>query len=589
MEKRWVLKKQGDSEQIKRLSKELNISEVLTNLLVQRGIYSYDAAKSFFRPELSHLHDPFLMTDMDRAVSRIYKAINRGERILIYGDYDVDGTTSVALVYNFFKQHYDKLDYYIPDRYSEGYGISYKSIDFASTNNFSLIIALDCGIKAIEKIDYARKKHIDFIICDHHRPGEELPKAVAVLDPKRPDCNYPYKELSGCGVGFKLIQAYSSQYQLPFASLKKYLDLVAISIAADIVPITGENRILAFYGLKNINYKPRPGIRALMEKYGKYNKNPRRESKGFFSKELTISDLIFSIGPRINAAGRLENGRNSVDLLVAQNIEDAETIASQINDLNTVRRNLDNNTTEEALVFIKKDRKHDERKTTVVYNENWHKGLIGIVASRLMEQFYRPTIVLTKSNGLITGSARSIKNFDIYEAIDSCSDLMEHFGGHKYAAGLSLKPENLNAFIERFENYVCKYLKEEDMTPEIEIDSDIDLEQLGGVKGSFFKVLRQFAPFGPGNPAPIFKTNALQDTGYARIVGQKHLKMKVTPFQGGYRVPRIDAIAFQLGDEVNYKWISKALPFSICYQVEENAWQGKVDLQLNIKDIKLEM
>ncbi|MFA8450286.1 MAG: single-stranded-DNA-specific exonuclease RecJ [Bacteroidales bacterium] len=589
MEKRWVLKEQGESEQVKRLSEELNISEVLANLLVQREVYSYDAAKTFFRPELSHLHDPFLMKDMNRAVHRIHKALNRGERILIYGDYDVDGITSVALLYNFFINHHDKIDFYIPDRYNEGYGISYKSIDFASQNNFSLIIALDCGIKAVEKIDYARKKHIDFIICDHHRPGDELPKAAAVLDPKRNDCNYPYKELSGCGVGFKLIQAYSQEYKLPFASLKKYLDLVAISIAADIVPITGENRILAFYGLKHINFKPRPGVRALVEKFGKFDRNVDRSRKSFFKKDLTISDLVFSIGPRINAAGRLENGKNSVRLLVCNEQFEAEEIAFQINNLNTERRSLDNHTTEEALFQISKDRLHKDKKATVVYNEKWHKGVIGIVASRLMEQYYRPTIVLTKSNNLITGSARSIKGFDVYEAIDSCSDLLEHFGGHKYAAGLSLKSENLSEFISRFETFVNENIGEDDLVPEIEIDTDLDLEQLDGIKGEFFKVLKQFAPFGPGNPSPIFRTLGLKDTGFSRIVGSKHLKMKVTPVNSDYQSPRLDAIAFQLGDEVNYKWISKSFPFSICYQVEENAWQGRLDLQLNVKDIKLEM
>ncbi|MFA8299136.1 MAG: single-stranded-DNA-specific exonuclease RecJ [Hyphomicrobiales bacterium] len=589
MEKRWVLKEESDKEQVRRLSKELNTPTILTNLLIQRGIKSYDQAKSFFRPELSHLHDPFLMKDMDKAVIRINKAIQRGERILIYGDYDVDGTTSVALVYNFLSTLHSKLDYYIPDRYNEGYGISYKGIDFASQNNFSLVIALDCGIKAIEKMEYAKKKRIDFIICDHHRPDNILPKAAAILNPRRLDCDYPYKELSGCGVGFKLIQALAQKNKIPFSSLKKYLDLTAISIASDIVPITGENRILAFYGLKLMNFRPRPGIVSLLEKYGKFEKNTNKDYRLFFKREITINDLIFLIGPKINAAGRLENGKNSVDLLVSKTSEVADSIARQINDLNTVRRNLDNQTTQEALFFISKDKEHPSRKTTIVYNEKWHKGVIGIVASRLMDHFYRPTLVLTKSNGFITGSARSIKDFDVYEAIDHCSDLLEHFGGHKYAAGLSIKPENLPAFKERFNSFVENKISEKILTPIIEIDANIDLSVINGIDSKFFNVLKQFAPFGPGNPSPIFCTNGIKDTGYARIVGQKHLKMKVTSAEEGEQSPKIDAIAFQQGDEVNYKWISKMFPFSICYQIEENAWLGKIDLQLNVKDIKLEM
>ncbi|MGD0712471.1 MAG: single-stranded-DNA-specific exonuclease RecJ, partial [Bacteroidales bacterium] len=435
MDKRWVIKEPGDDGIEKSLSKDLNISRQLARLLAQRGIKTFEEAKAFFRPELCQLHDPFLMKDMDIAISRIEKAIRKNEKIIVYGDYDVDGTSAVALVYSFFKSVYkaSQIDLYIPDRYNEGYGISFKGIDFASENGFKLIIALDCGIKAIEQVKYAKAKGIDFIICDHHRPGEFLPEAVAVLDPKRQDCNYPYNELSGCGIGFKLSQAYAQKNNIPFNDLIQYLDLVAVSIASDIVPITGENRILAYFGLKLINSNPRAGLEAILTFSGikRLDKSIVTEDQ-IFQRLLNINDLVFLVGPRINAAGRIENGRNAVELLICEDLVSAMEIGEYIDLNNTERRNLDSSITQSALEMLNKDKQLTKRKTTVIYDPEWHKGVVGIVASRLIETYYRPTIVLTQSNGLITGSARSVKDYDIYDAIDACSDLLEHFGGHKY-------------------------------------------------------------------------------------------------------------------------------------------------------------
>ncbi|HOW25565.1 MAG TPA: single-stranded-DNA-specific exonuclease RecJ [Bacteroidales bacterium] len=582
MKKRWVLNKAADFEVVNNLAQALNVDHSIAMLLVQRGIYTYEDAREFFRPELSRLHDPYLMKDMDRAVERIGQALQKGEKILIYGDYDVDGTTAVALVYTFLRQFSDKIDYYIPDRYSEGYGISTRGIDYAADEGFSLVIALDCGIKATDKIMYAREKDIDFIIGDHHRPDDTLPPAVAVLDPKRDDCPYPYKELSGCGVAFKLVQAYCLRHGLPFNQLEKYLDLVVVSIAADIVPITGENRILAYYGLKLINSDPRPAFEAILKHCNVTRKvvDEDNPSNFIFTKELSISDLVFLIGPRINAAGRIESGRNSVDLLVSDDEMKASQLAGQINEFNTERRNLDLQATQHALEIIAADDMLKNKKTTVVYNPEWHQGVVGIVASRLTDTYYRPTIVLTKANGLITGSARSIKDFDIYDAVDACSDLLEHFGGHKYAAGLSLKPENLNAFIDKFEDYVSTHITEEMLMPEIEIDLKINLND---IHPKFYRILSQFAPFGPGNMKPVFLTNGLADTGYARIVGKNHIKMTVAhPEIRSFFYP---AIAFQQGDFLPV--IEKGVPFDICYHIEENDWNGNVSLQLNIKDIRI--
>ncbi len=578
MEKRWVIKESGDPGLVKDLAGTLSIDPNLAELLIQRGIKTFDEAKAFFRPSLSNLHDPFLMQDMSVAIDRIETAIKTNQKILVYGDYDVDGTTAVALVYTFLHKFYDQLDFYIPDRYIEGYGISFKAIDFAAENGFSLIIALDCGIKAVEKVKYANEKGIDFIICDHHRPGSELPPAIAVLDPKRPDCNYPYKELSGCGIGFKLIQAYALRNNIPFDDLSQYLDLVVVSIASDIVDITGENRILAYYGLKLMNVKPRPGLEAIL-RYSNIQKKTNGNGEGFFNKELTITDLVFLVGPRINAAGRIESGRNSVRLLICEDLDEALLLGEKIDNYNTERKNLDMLATQQALEMIEQDERLKSSKSTVIFNRDWHKGVIGIVASRLTEHYYRPTIVLTLSGELITGSARSVKDFDVYDAIDSCSDLLEHFGGHKYAAGLSLKPENLQAFIDRFERAVTEKLNGKELVPEIEIDTNLPLIN---INSRFYNILRQFSPFGPGNMSPLFRTDGIIDAGGSRIVGKNHLKLYVVhpEISGG----PFSAIAFQQGD--HFEKIEKGIPFDICYYLEENEWNGSVSLQLNIKDIK---
>ena len=586
METRWILAQDVDKQLVKGLSESLGIDEKLAILLVQRGITNFDEAKDFFRPSLSHLHDPFLMKDMDKAVDRLQKAISEGEKILIYGDYDVDGTTAVALIYTYLKNlvNKKKIEFYIPDRYEEGYGISYKGIDYAADHGFGLVIVLDCGIKAVEKIDYANERGVDFIICDHHRPDEVIPRAAAVLDSKRPDCEYPYKELSGCGVGFKLVTALSMRLGRPIEEVYQLLDYVAVSIAADIVPITGENRVLAYFGLKLLNKKPRPGIEAVL-RHANINRRDDNaitegDTQNVLERELTISDLVFLIGPRINAAGRLEKAADSVRLLLATNYDHAEKLASSINELNVQRRELDNTITEEALKMIDSDEKMRNAKSTVIFNENWHKGVIGIVASRLTDSYYRPTIVLTHSGSLITGSARSIKNFDIYDAIDSCSDILEHFGGHKYAAGLSLKPEHLQEFSERFEKYVAEHLEEGDLTPELNVDIEIDFPT---ITPKFVRILKQFAPFGPGNIAPVFLTRNVIDAGFSRAVGnRKHLKLSV--MQQGNTENVFSGIAFQKGDL--YERIHDKEPFTMCYHVEENFWQGKTTLQLNVKDIK---
>lgn len=581
MKKRWVLKEQGEEDKIQHLSGVLNIDRNLANLLVQRGISTFEEARAFFRPTLQDLHDPFLMKDMEKAVERIQVALEKNEKILVYGDYDVDGTTAVSLMYTFLKSIYDKVDFYIPDRYDEGYGISYKSIDYAAANGFALVIVLDCGIKAVAKIEYAKSKQIDYIIADHHRPGDEVPQAVAVLDPKRPDCNYPYEDLSGCGVGFKLIQAFASRNAIPFDRLTTYLDLVVVSIASDIVKITGENRILAHYGLKLINTRPRPGIEAILKFSGINRKaeSPLDDTDQIFAKNLTISDIVFLVGPRINAAGRIESANNSVELLVAETIEQAEKLAETINNFNTERKDLDAQTTYEATEMIRNNLELSRSKSTIVYNPDWHKGVIGIVASRLIESYYKPTIVLTKSNGLITGSARSVKDFDIYDAVDACSDLLEHFGGHKYAAGLSLKPENLDRFRNRFEAFVNEHITTNMQTPEIEVDAKICLND---ITKKFFKVLKQFAPFGPGNMSPVFISENLIDTGSGRVVGKNHLKLEVVHKDiRGYPIP---AIAFQQADYLDS--ITNNKPFHVCYHIEENEWNGVVSLQLNVKDIK---
>ena len=566
MEKRWVIKPEGEEEVVQRLTGELRIHKFLVNMLVQRGITTFEEARQFFRPSLDYLHDPFLMKDMDKAIERIGEALARKEHILVYGDYDVDGTTAVSLVYTFLKSYSGNIGYYIPDRYKEGYGISKQGIDWAGENGYTLIIALDCGIKSIDKVQYARELGIDFIICDHHRPGSELPAAVAVLDPKRNDCPYPYKELSGCGIGFKLIQAFAKQNHIPDSHLEQFLDLVAISIAADIVPITGENRILAYFGLQRLNKEPRPGVKAILDLSG-------------IKKELNINDVVFSIAPRINAAGRIEHGVKAVELLIQKQEDTAVFIGDDINEHNTTRKNLDTFITEQALQQIENDPSFADRKSTVVYNPEWHKGVIGIVASRLTDKYYRPTIVLTRSNGLVSGSARSVKDFDVYNALESCSDLLEQFGGHMYAAGLTMKEDNVQEFIERFERVVQDTIEDRMLTREIEIDSEVSLKD---ITPQFLRHLKLFAPFGPGNMAPIFLARAVRDNGRGRVVGNNHLKLSLT--QDKQSPGMLDGIAFQLGH--HHPRVEKQQAFDIVFHVEENTYNGRTTLQLNIKDLK---
>jgi single-stranded-DNA-specific exonuclease len=565
MQKRWVEAPVEQVELIQELQAALQIDEVLARLLVLRGIHSYEAAREFFRPELGHLHDPFLMKDMEQAINRIEKAITSGEHILIFGDYDVDGTTAVSLVYSFFKKIYPKLDYYIPDRYHEGYGISFKGIDFAETHGFSLIIALDCGIKSIDKVDYAKAKGIDFIICDHHLPGDILPEAVAVLDPKRNDCTYPFKELAGCGIGFKLIQAYAQKNDLPFEDLEHYLDLVAVSIAADIVPVNGENRTLAWYGLKRLNENPCPGMDALMDVAGR-------------KSHYSLSDAVFQLGPRINAAGRIADAKNAVKLLTSITKEEAFDKARLVDTHNEERRGHDSDITEQALALIAGDVELIKRKTTVVFNENWHKGVIGIVASRLTESYYRPTVVLTQSNGVVAGSARSVMGFDLYEALSACSHLLEQFGGHKYAAGLTMKAENVPAFQQKFEEVVSASISEELLVQEIKIDAQIRLEQ---IDGKFFRILNLFEPHGPQNMAPVFLSKNVYTYGSATVVGGKHLKVKIRQGDSTY----FDGIGFGMGDFAAI--LNSGRPFDICYSIEENIWKDRRSIQLKIRDIRI--
>jgi single-stranded-DNA-specific exonuclease len=566
MEKRWVLKPQGNQEAINALAASLNINSILANLLVQRGISTFEQAKKFFRPSLDDLHDPFLMKDMDIAINRIDDAIRNREKILVYGDYDVDGTTAVSLVYTFLKTMSGDIWYYIPDRYKEGYGISKQGIDWAKENGYGLIIALDCGIKSNDKIDYANELGVDFIICDHHRPGIEIPNAVAVLDPKRKDCHYPYKELSGCGIGFKLIQGFAQKNGIPFNQIEQYLDLVAISIAADIVPITDENRVLAHFGLQRLNREPRPGVKAILD-------------LGGIKRELSITDIVFAIAPRINAAGRMEHGNKAVELLISKNENLASFLGDDIDENNTKRKSLDQLITDQALQQIEDDIAFNNRKSTVVYNEEWHKGVIGIVASRLIDKFYRPTIVLTRSNGMVSGSARSVKDFDVYKAIESCSELLEQVGGHMYAAGLTMKEENVQKFQDRFEEVVAATIEDRMLVREIEIDAELSLKD---ITPKFYKILKQFAPFGPGNMSPIFLSHEVRDNGKGRVVGNNHLKLTLT--QQDIQPGVFDGIAFQLGH--HHPMVEQKDSFEIVYHVEENNFNNRITLQLNIKDLK---
>ncbi|WP_430909181.1 single-stranded-DNA-specific exonuclease RecJ [Maribacter sp. 2-571] len=561
---RWTLKPKPEQHDIDRLTAALGVSPLVAQLLLQRGIATFEAAKRFFRPQLSELHDPFLMRDMSLAVTRINTAIAKGENILVYGDYDVDGTTSVALVASYLQSYYPNVATYIPDRYAEGYGVSFKGIDFADDNGFSLIIALDCGVKAIDKVAYAKEKDIDFIICDHHRPGEKLPDAIAVLDPKRSDCDYPYDELCGCGVGFKLIQALGSERNQTITDLMPYLDLVATAIGADIVPITGENRILAYYGLQVINNAPRIGFKAIIDQVNK--------------ETLTITDVVFIIAPRINAAGRMEHGQHAVNLLTETDYDQAAAFAKNIEQFNNDRRNLDKEITEEALSQILDDNE-EERFTSVVYKPHWHKGVIGIVASRLTETYYRPTLVFTKSGEKLAASARSVSGFDVYNALMGCSEHIEQFGGHKYAAGLTLLESQYEGFKAQFEKVVSETIDPSLLTPEIQIDALIDLKD---ISPKLMRILKQFAPFGPGNKTPVFMAENLVDTGYAKGVGedQKHLKVSVK--QGASKP--IGGIGFYLGNKLDTVCNKKR--FDACFSLDENEWQGKLSLQLKLKDIK---
>lgn len=562
MKNQWIIKPKPGNQSIQRLMTEVTLPEPLAIILAQRGIHTFDLAKEFFRPELSQLNDPYLMKNMHKAVERILNAVKNNEKILVYGDYDVDGTTSVALMYGFLQLFYDRINYYIPDRYNEGYGISIQGIDFAADHNYSLIIALDCGIKANQQIDYANQKNIDFIICDHHLPGETVPAACAVLDPKQIDCNYPYKELSGCGVGFKLVQALADKLNIPKEKTFSFLDLLAVSIAADIVPITGENRILAYYGLEALRDSPSPGLKALL---------------GEATENIDISDIVFNVAPKINATGRLEHASQSVELLISDNFDSVSKIAQEISKLNKQRKETDENVTTEAIeLIIEND--EIERYSTVVYSEKWHKGVLGIVASRLIETYYRPTLVLTKGgDGEITGSARSVKDFDIYEVIDECSDLLSRYGGHRFAAGLSMPIENFDAFKSKFEELVKKKIRPIQREPSIEIDVLIDFSE---INPKFIRILNQMKPFGPGNMSPIFLTENLVG-GNIKTMGKTgdHLRFEVMDTKGH----KFTAIAFGMGELIKDFEYSR---FDLVYSIRENHFRGNTYLQLNVQDVR---
>ena len=565
---KWIVMEPASEEKVSRLATEVGIDRVLAELLVKRGVETFEQTRSFFRPQLSDLHDPFLMKDMDVAVERLRKAITTKEKILVYGDYDVDGTTAVSLVYSFIKRFTDEVDFYIPDRNDEGYGVSIKGLDWAADNDFTLVITLDCGIKAIEKTRYAASRGIDFIICDHHLPDAELPPAVAVLDPKREDCHYPFDDLSGCGVGFKLVQAYSQRYGVPFETLVPLLDYLVVSIASDLVSVVGENRVLAHYGLRQLNEAPRAGLLAMIT----------------LSKlelgHITIDDIVFKIGPRINAAGRMETGRLAVELLTAKGIDEAMTIGEKINENNNDRKSIDREITQEALEMVQNGDSLAWKNATIVYNPSWNKGVVGIVASRLVEAFYKPTIVLTKSNGFVTGSARSIQGFDLYEAIESCADLLENFGGHVYAAGLTLKEDKLDEFSARIDEFVGSKITEEMLTPVVTIDAKLDFAR---ITPKFFRILKQFQPFGPGNNNPLFLTENVYDDGNARKVGAGGVHVKLELLQESQPYHQIPAIAFNKSDF--YEYIKAGNPFDVCYSIVENYYRGSSNIQLRIKDM----
>jgi len=569
MDKIWNLKKQGDLNEVKHLSAALNVNMVIARLLVQRGISTFNEAKAFFRPRLSDLLNPFLMKDMDKAVFRIEQAIANKEKVIIYGDYDVDGTTSVAMMYSFLKSRIEQIEYYIPDRYSEGYGISPQSINYAIDNGFTLIIALDCGIKAVDKIADAKERGLEYIICDHHNPDDQVPPAFAVLDPKQPDCNYPNKELSGCGVGFKLLQAYCQKNNIEQDEIYDMLDLLVVSIASDIVPIVGENRVMAYYGLKKLNTNPGIGLQTIIN------------LAGIADTEITISDIVFKIGPRLNASGRIEHGKKSVQILVSDDEEKSDLIGEEIDSFNEIRKTLDRDITQEALDMIERSEDLKNMNSTVLYNRDWHKGVVGIVASRVTEQYYRPSIILTESNGLATGSARSVRDFDLYEAIGKCSDLLESYGGHMFAAGLTLKIENIPAFRQRFEEIVTNQITDMQQTQTIEVDAKISLSE---ITPRFYRILKQFAPFGPHNMVPVFITEDVYDAGTSRRVGKNQEHLKLDLVEPDVNSGIFAGIAFNQSQA--FDLITSGSPFDICYSIAENDYRGKTNLQLFIKDIK---
>ena len=566
---KWIIKEQADPAKVEKLSAEVGIDRVLSNLLVQRGVETFEQARTFFRPSLDDLHDPFLMKDMDAAVERLHKAIISGEKILVYGDYDVDGTTAVALVFSFIRRFTSNVDFYIPDRYDEGYGVSYKGIDWAFEGGFGLIITLDCGIKAIDKAEYARSKGVDMIICDHHLPEDRLPNAVAVLDPKREDCNYPFDDLSGCGVGFKLVQAYSKRYDVPFETLVPLLDLLVVSIASDLVTMVGENRTLSHFGLKQLNEDPHKGLLAMITLS---NLEPGH---------ITIDDIVFKIGPRINAAGRMESGRLAVELLTSDDVDKALFIGEKINENNNERKSIDREVTREAIEMVEEGRCLARENATVVYNPRWSKGIVGIVASRLVEAYYKPTVVLTKSNGFVTGSARSIAGFDLYEAIESCADLLENFGGHVYAAGLTLKEENLEEFARRIDSFIAGRITADMLIPVVDIDALLDFSQ---ITPKFFRILKQFQPFGPGNSNPVFATENVYDAGNGRKVGAGGVHLKLDLIQESQPYHQIAAIAFNMADY--YDYIKSGNPLDVCYSIVENYYRGNSTIQLRIRDLR---
>lgn len=567
MEYKWVIRDLPEQHLLTELSSSLNINENLTKLLLSRNIATFESAKDFFRPSLNHLHDPFLMKDMDKAVNRLCDAIFSNEKVLIYGDYDVDGTTSVSLVYGFLTEFTDQLEYYIPDRYTEGYGISTKGVEYARDNGFGLIISLDCGIRAIDKAQLARQYEIDLIICDHHLPGEDLPDALAILDAKQPGDNYPFKELSGCGVGFKLLQGFCMQNSVPLEKLFQFLDLVAVSIASDLVPIVGENRVLAYYGLKKLNQDPRPGLKALIDISGLKN-------------ELDITSVVFYIGPRINATGRLTHAHDSVKLLIAESDEETEEFAKILHAQNANRKDFDKSITQEAIEMLEADKATETAHSTVLFKEDWHKGVVGIVASRCIEHYYRPTIILTSSENKATGSARSVEGFDIHEAISSCSELLEQFGGHTHAAGLTLRLENVDAFRQKFEEVVSQTITPELLQPKLEIDLEVDLSF---VNYKNFSIIKQMEPFGPMNLKPVFVTREVKLKYPPKVIKETHVKLSLYQPGDSYVYEAIGFGFAHLSDKM-----AAATHFQIAYQIEENEFRGNKSLQLNLKDVKID-